>query len=87
MRKRWKYTLSFRDCIGEGTSQEDMRTCSDAINLNIAGSDLPTNLKEMLLSIVDNLGEAAEENDLDFFNETLNDLYDVMDEAGIWLEL
>lgn len=79
--------MSFRGCIGEGTSQEDMRACSGGINLHIAGSDLPTNLKEMLLSIVDNLGEAAEENDLDFFNETLNNLYDAMDEVGIWLEL
>lgn len=87
MPKHWKYTLSFRDCIVDGTSQEDMRACSDGINLHIAGSDLPTNLKEILLAIADNLGEAAEEDDLDFFNETLSDLYDVMDEEGIWLEL
>lgn len=82
----WRFRLNFREVLGEGESQEDMRKAVAAIRLEV-GRKLPESLAKQAGVKLSKMDRAAEAGELDWFNASLEGLWDFFDQNRVWVEL
>ena len=81
----WRYKLNFRESLGEGESKEDLLSAARNIRLEV-GRKLPESLVKQAGPALAKMDSAAELGELDWFNASLERLWDFFDENRIWVE-
>jgi hypothetical protein len=80
---RWLYKVSIRRYLDvDGESQEDMVRAAKGIRGEVA--KLPGGLALGAKPLLDKLDNAATANELDWFNASLERLWDWFDENRVW---
>ena len=82
---RWDYTVDIRKFLTEDTSRQSMLQALDGIRQELA-SKLPPNILERAAPKLSEMDEAAKLGRLNWFNSSLDDLWDFFDENKIWVD-
>ena len=80
----WKHKIQIRHYLTDDSSQESQILAAAGIKSEI--EKLPKVINEEGLEICEELKEAAEEGDLEWFNNVLNCLWDWLDYESIWVD-
>ena len=79
----WKHTIKIRQYLTEDSSKKAQIAAANGITKEV--QKLPMNSLEAEL-ICNELREAAAAGKLGWFNDSLNDLWDWLDENRIWVD-
>jgi hypothetical protein len=82
----WKYRINIRQYLGEGESQEDMHKAANGICKELT-EKIPNHVLIRGARLMDSLKDAAKTGRLEWFNASLNVLWDWFDAERILVEL
>lgn len=82
--RQWAHTVDFRKFLGDGEDREAMQAAVLGIKEELARK-LPEKLNRQLALILAEMSQAADLEKLEWFNASLNRLWDFLDRHRVWV--